>query len=687
MPAPDLGWSALTVDLTTVPGVAARDGRGVVPVAVAVALVLATLVSFAGALVFDVLLSRAERPDLTQFDLSAVPFVLAAVSAAAVGLVLGIHRPAHPVGWLLGCLALSIGLAGLADGWSSYGALARPGSVAGAGYAAAYSVAGFVPWVSLVSAILLLTPTGRPPGRGWWWLPATALSGVLLMLVQSTSPVFPDPSLPVVPNPLALALPFGIRAVLTPVAFGAVLACLIAAIAVLVVRYRRADAGTRRRLKWVTLAGVLVPVPITLVLIALVAFQSVGLALWFAGGYVSLLPLSVGLSVMRFDLFDVDMLVRRAVTYVVVTVVLVVTYAVLIVSVGWALGAATSASSGIAVAAATLGAVALFAPLRRLVQDRLDRTFNRRRYEAAAVMRQFARGQGPVGDTVQDALARAVSDVDLRLGLWLADEARLVDPNGHPVEIIGARVELNRDGELVAVIGHRDDPVIRELVSLAAAAVPTELDNARLRAAIRSQLVEVRESRRRIVAAGLIERRKVERNLHDGAQQRLVALAMRLRAAQLVPQDTTLLLDAAVAELNTAVAELRELASGLLPPLLGSEGLAAALEDFADRTDARIEVHAPETRFPGEIEAALYFVACEAVTNAVKHAHATTITLDVSAGLELVELRVRDDGSGGADPSGGGLRGLADRAEALGGRLQVHSEPHGTLIRVELPCG
>lgn len=124
-----------------------RDGRGVVPVAVAVALVLATLVSFAGALVFDVLLSRAERPDLTQFDLSAVPFVLAAVSAAAVGLVLGIHRPAHPVGWLLGCLALSIGLAGLADGWSSYGALARPGSVAGAGYAAAYSVAGFVPWV------------------------------------------------------------------------------------------------------------------------------------------------------------------------------------------------------------------------------------------------------------------------------------------------------------------------------------------------------------------------------------------------------------------------------------------------------------------------------------------------------------------------------------------------------------
>jgi signal transduction histidine kinase len=691
----------------------------------AVTLAVATVGTFVGAVVFDGLLRRAGRPDLVLYDATAVAFVLAAVGAGVTGLVLTVHRPGHPVGWLLGGLALSIGLSGLADGWSAYGALARPESAPGAGFAAAYSVAGFVPWVSLVSVILLLVPDGRPPGRrARWWLPATVAGGVLLMLLQATSPVFPDPSLAPVPNPLAVSLPFGLRGVLLLAAAGTVVACLIAGIVAVVVRYRRGGSGERRRLLWVALAAVLLPVPTLLVVGALVIGHDVVLASWFAGGYIALLPLAVGLSVLRFDLFDVDVLVRRAVTYTIVSVVLVAAYGALVVTLGWALASVSSGGSAVAVAGATLGVAVMFAPVRRVVQDRVDRRFNRRRYEAAAVLRQFAAGQGPAGETVREALARAVDDDDLRLGLWLADEARCVDLGGEPIDIDGPRVEVRRDGELIAVVGHRGDPVTAELVRTAAAEASTELDNARLRAAIRAQLVEVQRSRRRIVTAGLAERRKIERNLHDGAQQRLVALAMRLRAAQFTlgapaqaaqgrprsegaatkletPRDTAALLDATVTEITTAVAELRDLANGLLPALLTADGLAAALEDFADRcgpnvdanvdanatVGATVEVRVPERRFPGDVEAALYFVACEAVTNAVKHAAATTITVDITTPPGTVVLRVCDDGRGGADPTGGGLRGLADRAAALGGRLTVASSPDGTVVRAELPCG
>jgi signal transduction histidine kinase len=217
-----------------------------------------------------------------------------------------------------------------------------------------------------------------------------------------------------------------------------------------------------------------------------------------------------------------------------------------------------------------------------------------------------------------------------------------------------------------------------------------ELDNARLRAAISAQLVEVNESRARIAAAQTAERRRLERNLHDGAQQRLLALALRLQAAQLNGTGDRLreALADGVEELRATVGELRDLANGLHPTMLTDGGIAAALDDLARRSPLPIDVTAIDRRFDPDIEACAWFVACEAVTNAQKHAGASRITVDLSASDGLLELVVEDDGLGGVDPAGSGVQGIHDRADAAGGSLKV-TERHsgGTRVHARLPCG
>ena len=255
---------------------------------------------------------------------------------------------------------------------------------------------------------------------------------------------------------------------------------------------------------------------------------------------------------------------------------------------------------------------------------------------------------------------------------------------------------LEHDGEPLAALVHDesllDDP---ELIEAAAAAARLALENARLQSELRAQLARVEESRARIVAAGDEERRRIERDIHDGAQQRLVALALELRAAQKrlggdVSPDLDEVLTDAVDELQRAVGELRELARGVHPAILTEDGLGAALESLADRTPLPVTIlAAPSGRLPAPIEGAAYFVACEALANAVKHSGATAISLRAEQLNGSLVVEVVDDGVGGAAiSSGSGLRGLADRVEAHGGRLRVES-PAGAGTRVigELPCG
>jgi signal transduction histidine kinase len=247
--------------------------------------------------------------------------------------------------------------------------------------------------------------------------------------------------------------------------------------------------------------------------------------------------------------------------------------------------------------------------------------------------------------------------------------------------------------EDVAAIVH-DPELDPDLVEAAGAAARLALHNTRLQADVRAQLDKVQESRRRIVTAGDEQRQKIERDLHDGAQQRLVALALELRIAQRqlgkdLDPEVERILGAAVDELQVAVEELRELARGVHPAVLTEEGLAGALESLAGRTPMPVEIAAaPEGRLPAEIEAAAYFVACEAIANAVKHSRANLIRVSAERGSGKLVIEVEDDGIGGAKENGGsGLRGLVDRVEAHGGTLRVESEPgHGTRVIGELPC-
>ena len=235
-----------------------------------------------------------------------------------------------------------------------------------------------------------------------------------------------------------------------------------------------------------------------------------------------------------------------------------------------------------------------------------------------------------------------------------------------------------------------DEP---EIVQAVAATGRLTIQNQRLQAEVRAQLEEVRASRARIVEFGDAERRRVERNLHDGAQQRLVNLSLALGIARSqVPTtsdgELTEALDEAAAELRLALAELRELARGIHPVILSEAGLGPALASLAERSPIPVTLAvASSDRLPARVEETAYYVASEALANAAKHAHASAVTITARRRGDGLVVEIGDDGVGGADPDGSGLRGLADRVAALDGHLQVSSPAgEGTCVIAELPC-
>jgi signal transduction histidine kinase len=312
------------------------------------------------------------------------------------------------------------------------------------------------------------------------------------------------------------------------------------------------------------------------------------------------------------------------------------------------------------------------------------------------------RARGPIGNLVvdlghaspgevRDALARAIGDPGLELALWLPDRNAWVDESGDVVKLpTRSDRAVTYVGTHLAAIVHDpvflDQPAMLEAVGSAARLA---LENERLHAELRAQLAEIRESRARIVRAGDEERRRLERDLHDGAQQRLLGIGMALQLLRpSADPESQRLLDETQEELQTALAELRELARGIHPAVLTDHGLAPALRTLGERAPVPVSVSAPDGRFPGEVETAIYFIVAEALANVAKHAHASKATVSVAQDNGLVRVEVRDDGVGGAGfGSGTGLRGLADRAGALDGKLVVESSPGGgTRVLVEIPC-
>lgn len=310
-----------------------------------------------------------------------------------------------------------------------------------------------------------------------------------------------------------------------------------------------------------------------------------------------------------------------------------------------------------------------------------------------------ALGAMPAPGELRDAVARALHDPSLELAYWLPEQQRYVDAAGQPVELPAdgdPRVAtfVENDGRRVGALIHdrslRDDP---ELVGAVSAAARLALDNERLRAELRARVDELGASRARIVEATDAERRRVERNLHDGAQQRLVSVSLTLGLAESKittdPATAQRMLEEARGGLRAALQELRELSQGIHPGILSERGLGPALQELAYGAPLPVRLAvANEQRLPEPVEAAAYYVVAEALTNVAKYASASAVTVSVDRRDGSAVVEVADDGVGGADAArGSGLRGLADRVEALGGTLDVESpRGAGTRLRAEIPC-
>lgn len=317
--------------------------------------------------------------------------------------------------------------------------------------------------------------------------------------------------------------------------------------------------------------------------------------------------------------------------------------------------------------------------------------------EAQALATLTSRLSRPVtADTVRDALREALADAGLDVLYRIGEPGTPVDGAGARQPVPDPRRNLVVDvaapdgTPLAVVVADRGLRRSRRLLHAAVEASRPALENARLQASLRAQLVEVNEARVRLLHAALEQRRRLERDLHDGAQQRLLAVGMRLGALEGLAQDRDLhdALRSVRTELHRAIDELRDLAHGLYPAVLSQAGLGPALEAVAERSPVPIDLQVQDRRWPADVEGAAYMVACETLTNAAKHAGARGVRLSATGSAAFLLLEVDDDGRGCAalnEP--GSLPALRDRVGALGGTMSVSSRPHhGTRVIARFPC-
>jgi hypothetical protein len=389
---------------------------------VAWALWLLAMLGILGVLWFDHLLRQAGRTDLLQFNASAIAYVLTIVSGTTVGAVLAQRRPRHPVGWLLMALGLSVVVSGLADGYTRYGFLARPGAIPAASYVAVYASNSFIPWPAFLSFILLLTPSGSLPSPRWRWWARVAVAGPVLFLVSAAlSPGSLEPPYQSVSNPLAvpaLATPLSVVRGLGGVVTG--LGVPIAA-AALVLRFRRARGVERQQLRWVALAAGLAALAVVGTVIGAV-IGNAPVRDWLSAICVALLPPAIGAAILRYRLYDLDRIISRTLAYGLLTVLLGGAYAGVVLGLGQLLGQDKS----LVVAGATLALAAAFQPARRRIQVAVDRRFNRRRYDAAQTIEAFSvrlRQQVDL-DALRAELLGVIEQTvqPTRVSLWLRPE-------------------------------------------------------------------------------------------------------------------------------------------------------------------------------------------------------------------------------------------------------------------------
>jgi signal transduction histidine kinase len=645
----------------------------------------------------------------------AVTAVLTGLTVLAVvaGIVTAVKLPAGS--WLVWFLvavligAINAGLAVFvawkaADNWCA-AVLALAGCWMCASATSDVSQAGFStgsappsPWVIALTQgtwmlyylplawLMLIFPTGRVLTSRW----RAVLIGlpVVVVIFNLTSAMAPGPyadPFPDSPKVLGTSEVAGYIAISCLPIF---LALLVASVASMVQRYRRAGTEEKLQLRWMAVAGLTVPLTL---LVCWLSYLLLGKADLVVFGLVAMylaIPAAAAIAIVRSRLFDVDQLLIRGAVYAGFAVLLVAALGLVSGLAGWWLGR----DSVVLAVAVTVLVLLGCLPLRRRAERRVAAWLFPDREQALRSLEQLqadvhagARPPEALEQTLQDALR----DPALRVGYLLPGRTDYRDQHGNPLVPQGCGLDIQMAGDRIAtVVSSR--PVIGWSTEIATT-VGFLSELVRLRLETAQALHEAEASRRRLVAAHDEERHRLERDLHDGAQQRLVALGMTLRRVQrrLPEQDGALaeVFDGSVAELQAAVSELRQLAHGLRPSSL-DDGLSAALDSLRTRLGVPLRIEVATHDLPEPISTTAYFVASEAVTNAIKYASARTIALTVNPAPGGVVVQVRDDGRGGAVVRhGSGLAGLQDRVRAIGGELSVISQvDRGTLVEAVLPC-
>jgi signal transduction histidine kinase len=644
-------------------------------------------------------------------------YVAIVLGYSTVGALLASRDPGNRIGWLLLIAGLGLVLAGFGDEYVVYGLETRPGSLPGPTFGAMLSNLTWGPLLMAVVLVVLLFPTGRVPGPRWRFLPPTILG--LFVLLGAGTLLDPGPLEAqvdvVIENPLGVEALDGPADLAETIGFLGLLPVLAASIVGLVLRYRRSRGEERQQIRWLVyvaeVVGILILVGIAeellpgasilgdIVFFTTVAVIGIGV------------PAAIGVAILKYRLYDLDLVVKKTVLYGTVAVVLTVLFVAVALTIG---AVANESQTGAVVAAAVIGLA--FWPALRVSRRVADRVVYGRRATPYEVLTEFSHrvagsyASEDVLPRMAAILAGAVGATRAVVWLRIGGELRpagLAPADAEPpdaVPVAGDRLpalpadaaaEVRDQGDLLGALtasmppndpmNPSKDRLVHDLASQAGLV----LRNVRL-------IEELRASRQRLVAAQDAERRKIERNIHDGAQQQLVALAVQLKLLRgIVDRDAVKageLAERLQTAANDALEDLRDLARGIYPPLLADRGLAAALEAQARKAAVPTTVEAATIeRFPADVEAAVYFCSLEALQNVAKYAEATRAWVRLSQEDGSLMFEVADDGRG-FDPAtaayGSGLQGMADRLDALGGSLEVQSRPgSGTTVTGRIAVG
>jgi len=693
------------------------------------ALAATVLVALAG-----LVLTGLEWSFLATSDaIGAVGAVAGAIAYAALGALI-VRRAGNFVGWFMLAEGAATAVMITGSAYAIFGMRAHPGTLPAAATAGALAEAVFVLVAIDLAALFLVFPTGRLPSRRWRpaALAGLGLAGLTLaaFVVSTRQVALPAPggiSL-VYPNPLAVQSLQPVSWLGTLNGLAAVFPLLLAgALVSLALRYRRGDQRLRQQMKWLGLAiaGVLATQVVGGLAIAFgqanKPLQQVPYAITPFLVYFGI-PAAMAIAILRYRLFDIDVIISRALLVTLLSAGVTAVYAAIVLGIGSFVGHRSDAL--LTIAAAVVVAL-VFQPLRQRAARLANRLVYGERATPYQVLSDFAAGMAGQLD-LGDALDRMTSLLGgaagaSRVQAWIRVGAELrpaaVWPGGSappaavelegapggpaelPVLDPGARVVPVRHGaDLLGAISlakppgepltGTEDSLLRHLASQASLV----MRNAQLTAELRATIEALLASRRRLAGAQDAERRRIERNLHDGAQQQLIALAIQLGLLAESADDPEFVRQAIPdlkAQLSTALDDLRALARGIYPPLLAEQGLVMALRAQAARGPVPVLLEADEIgRYPQDTESTVYFCALEALQNVAKHAQASRATVRLTGAGGALEFSVTDDGAGfpAGTSHGTGLQGMADRLAAHGGTLTIRSQPgQGTTITGRLP--